>query len=176
MELQHHKTPRAFWTDYGGEFISKDLKRFLQSMWIIHELTWDYSPESNWVVEHLNRTIGEALRALLESAATYDKSLWAGAVFTLWYIKNGQLRLELKDLTPCEAFHGSMPLIQHLQLFGKEWYIHVPYEKRKDGKPLSPRAQRAIFTGYTNTINHYRVFLPDTKKTTASADILFTPS
>jgi len=44
-----------------------------------------------------------------------------------------------------------------------------------DGKKLSPRAQRAIFTGYTNVPHHYRVFLSDTKKTIVSADTFFPP-
>jgi len=96
-------------------------------------------------------------------------------VITSIYIKNRQPHLALKDLTPYEAFYGVKPSIQHLQPFGRECYIHDPYQKRKDGKNLSPRAQRAIFTGYTNTINHYRVFLPDTKKTIVSADIFFPP-
>jgi hypothetical protein len=33
----------------------------------------------------------------------------------------------------------------------------------------------AISTGDTNSINHYRVFLPDTKKTRVSADNFFSP-
>jgi len=65
--------------------------------------------------------------------------------------------------------------MQHLEPFGRECYIHVPYQKRTYGKKLSPRAQRAIFTGHTNVPHHYRVFLPDTKKTILSADIFFPP-
>ena len=96
-------------------------------------------------------------------------------MLTSVYIKNCQPHSALKDRTLYEAFYGSKPSIQHLQPFGRECYIHVPYQKRKDGKKLSPRAQRVIFTGYTNTINHYRVFLPDRKKTIVSADIFFPP-
>jgi len=66
-------------------------------------------------------------------------------------------------------------LIQHLQPFHSECYIHVRYLTSKNGKKISPRALRAIFTGYTNTINHYRLFIPDTKKTIVSADIIFPP-
>jgi len=175
MEHQHHKSPKAFRTDNGGEYVTKDLKGFFESKGIIHEFTPPYSPESNGVAERLNQTIEEALRAMLERAVTYDKKLWAEAVLTAIYIKNRQPHSALKDLTPYEAFYGSKPSIQHLQPFGREWYIHVPYQKRTDGKKLSPRAQRAIVTGYTNTINHYRVFLPDTKKTIVSADIFFLP-
>jgi hypothetical protein len=112
---------------------------------------------------------------MLESAITYNKKLWAEAVLTSVYIKNRQPHSAIKNLTPYESFYGSKLSIQHLQPFGRECYIHVPYQKRKDGKKLTPRAQRAIFTRYTNTINHYRVFLPDTKKTIVSADIFFPP-
>jgi hypothetical protein len=115
------------------------------------------------------------LRAILQSAVTYDKKFWAEAVLTSIYIKNSQPHLAIKDLTPYETLSGSKPSIQHFQPFGRECYIHVPYQKRKDGKKISPRIHRAIYTRYTNTINHYRVFLPDTKKSIVSADIFFPP-
>jgi len=175
MELQHHKTPAAFRTDNGGEYVTKELKGFFASKGIIHEFSPLYSPESNGVAERLNCMIGESLRAMLESAPTYDKKLWAEAVLTSVYIKNRQPHSALKNLTTYEAFYGTKPSIQHLQPSGRECYIHVPYQKRTDGKKLSPRVERAIFTGYTNVPHHYRVFLPDTQKTIVSADTFFPP-
>jgi len=112
---------------------------------------------------------------MLESASIFDKKLWAEAVLTSVYIKNRQPHSALKDLTPYKACYGTKPSIQLLQPFGGECYIHVPYQKRTDGKKLSPRDQRAIFTGYTNVPHHYRVFLPDTKKTIVLADTFFPP-
>jgi len=88
LELQHHKTPAAFRTDIGGEYVTKDLKGYFTSTGIIYEFSPLYSPESNGVAERLNHTIGESLRAMLESASTYDKKLWAEAVLTSVYIKN----------------------------------------------------------------------------------------
>jgi hypothetical protein len=70
MEHQHHKAPKAFRTDNGGEYVTKDLKGFFESKGIIYEFTPPYSPESNGIAERLNRTIGNALRAMLESATT----------------------------------------------------------------------------------------------------------
>jgi len=140
MEHQHHKSPKALRTDNGGEYVAKASKGFFSSKGIIHEFTPPYSPESNRVAERFNRTIGEALRAMLESAVTYNKKLWAEAVLTSVYIQNHQPHSALKDLTPYEAFYGSKPSIQHLQPFSRGCYIHVPYQKRKDGKKLSPRA------------------------------------
>jgi transposase InsO family protein len=82
MEHQSHKSLKAFRTDNGVEYVTKNLKGFFESMRIIHEFIPPYSPESNGVAERLNQTIGEALRAMLDSAVTYDKKLWAEAVLT----------------------------------------------------------------------------------------------
>jgi transposase InsO family protein len=165
MEHQYHKTLKAFRTDNGGEYVIKDLAGFFESKGIIHEFTHHYSPQSNRVAERLNRSIGEALRAMLESAVTYDKKLWAEAVLTTIYIKNHQPHSALKDLTSYKALYDSKPSIQHLQPFGRECYTWVHHQEWKDGKQLSLRAQRAILTEYTNTIKHYRVILPNMKKT-----------
>jgi len=112
---------------------------------------------------------------MLESASTYDNKLWAEPVLTSVSIKNRQPHSTLKDLTPSEAFHGTKPSIQHLQTFGRECYIQLTYQKRWDGLKLSLRAQRAIFTGYTNIHHHFTMFSPDTKKIIVSADIFFPP-
>jgi len=170
MKLQNHKTPKAFRMDNGREHVPNNLKWFFESMGIIHDFTPPYAPESNRAAERLNRTIEEALTAILQNATTYDKKLWAEAVLTSVYIENRQPHSALKDRTPYEAFYGRKQLIQHLQPFGRECYIHVPYQKRKHREKSSPRAQKSIFTRYTNTINHYGAFLPDTKTTIVLAD------
>ena len=100
MELQHQKTPAAFRTDNGGEYVTKDLKGFFASNRIIHEFSTLYSPESNGDAESLNCMIGESLRAMLQSASVYDKKLRAEALITLVYIKNRQPHSALNDLTP----------------------------------------------------------------------------
>jgi hypothetical protein len=71
---------------------------------------------------------------MLKCAVTYDKKLWAEAVLTSVNIKNHQPHSALKDLTLYEAFYDSKPSIQHLQPVGRECYLHVPYQKRKNGK------------------------------------------
>ena len=169
-------TPKSFRTDNGGEYISNELKDHLRQKGIVHQYTPPYSPESNGVAERLNRTIGESLRAMLESAPTYDKRLWAEAVSTSVYLKNRQPHTAVKEQTPYEAFHGNKPSIMHLKPFGSECYIHVPKQQRLAGIKLQPRAQRAILTGYANDDHHYRVHLPESKHTLVTNDIFFPPS
>ena len=57
MNRQNHKTPAAFRTDNGGEYVTKDLKGFFTSKGIIHEFSPPYSPESNGVAECLSHMI-----------------------------------------------------------------------------------------------------------------------
>jgi len=111
MEYQYHNSPMVFRTDNGEEYVTKESKGYFESKGIIHEFTPHYSPESNGVAEPLNRTIEEALRAMLESAVTYDKKLWAEALLTSAYIKNCEPHSALKDLTPYEDFYGFKPSI-----------------------------------------------------------------
>src|SRR5690606_11598213 len=112
---------------------------------------------------------------LLNLGKYYDKKLWAEAVQTFVYLKNRQPHSALKDQTPYEAFHGTKPSIHHLQPFGRECYPHIPEATRRTGKKLAPRARLGLFVGYTKVDHHYRVFLPDEKRTVVSADVFFPP-
>jgi len=173
METQHGKTIKAFRSDNGGEYISKELMAWFNSKGILHEFTPPYSPESNGVAERINRSIGENLRAMLEDLPTYDKRLWAEAVQTWVYLKNRQPHKAVKDQTPYEAFYGQKPTVHHLQPFGRECYLHIPEERRRN--KLSPRAELGIFVGYTNVNHHYRVYSPSRNHTYVSADVFFPP-
>jgi hypothetical protein len=155
-------------------YVTEDLKRFIESKGIIHKCTPPYSSDSNGVADCLARTTREALSAILESAETYTTKSWAEAVLTIEHIKYQQLDLVLKGQTLYKVSYGLTPSIQHLQPFSKDCHMHVPYQKRKNGTNLSPRPQTAICTGSTNTLNHYRDFIPNTKYTIVLADIVFT--
>jgi len=90
MILQNGATPKEFRTDNGGEYASQELIAFFQDKGIVHEFRPPHSPESPGVAESLNHTIGESLRAMLNSAPVYDKRLWAKAVQTSIYFENRQ--------------------------------------------------------------------------------------
>jgi hypothetical protein len=101
----------------------------VESKGIIDEFTLHYSAESNRIAECLNQTTGEALGAMLESAVMYDKMLWPEAVVVSVSLNDSQPHSALKDLTPYEACYPLKSSIQHLQPFGRECYIDVPYQK-----------------------------------------------
>lgn len=173
METQYDAHIKAFQTDNGGEYINHDLLAFFKSKGIKHRLTPPYSPESNGVAERLNRTIGEALRAML--IPMDNKRLWAEACLHFVYTRNRTPHRALGGRTPYEAFHGAKPSISHLQPFGRPCYIHIPESRRGAGSKLSPRAMKGLLVGYTNVERHYRIFIPEKNRTIVSGDVLFPP-
>ena len=54
---------------------------------------------------------------------------------------------------------GRKPTISHMKPFGAICYVHIPEEKRPSGSKLDPRAEKAIFLGYTDTHKIYRMQL-----------------
>ena len=93
-----------------------------------------------------------------------DKSLWAEACTTAVYIKNRLPHSALPhNVTPYEVFHGQKPDIGHMHLFGAICYVHIPVERRPSGSKLDPRAEKAIFLGYNDTVKLYRVQLSSSR-------------
>ena len=64
VHMQFNTTLKAVCSDRGGEFLSTEFMRFMNSKGIEHQLTAPYTPQQNWVAERTNRTIAGAARAL----------------------------------------------------------------------------------------------------------------
>ncbi len=173
METQHGIRIKRFRCDNGREYINKELDNALKAKGILIDPLPPYSPESNGVAERFNRTMGEALRAMLLPLGI--KQLWAEAAAYFVYTKNRQPHKAISDRTPYEAFNGTKPMVSHLQPFGRECYVHIPLAKRPAGMKLTPRADRGLFVGYTNVEQHYRVFITEQKRTFISRDVFFPP-
>ncbi|KAF2351804.1 Integrase catalytic core [Trinorchestia longiramus] len=91
-------------TDNGGEYVSTDCERFLKVSGIVHQKTVPKTLEQNGVAERMNRTILEAVRAML-SDSKLPKTFWAEAVSTAVYVKNRNPTSAHKDLTPYQALN-----------------------------------------------------------------------
>jgi hypothetical protein len=64
---------KRFRTDGGGEYTSKKFAEYLKSEEILKETTTPYTPQSNGVVEQVNRTIMERVRCMLDNAGISKK-------------------------------------------------------------------------------------------------------
>jgi len=144
-EKESGKQVKRFGTDGGGEYTSKKFAEYLKSEGIIKETSTPYSPQSNGVVDRVNRTIMECVRCMLDNAGL-SKKYWAFAVSVAVYLKNRTPTRSVVGKTPYEAWQGSAkkPSLKDLHVFEYLAFVHVPKEK---WKKLDYRATPGIFVG-----------------------------
>ena len=141
-----------FRSDDGGEF--RGMLPYFKEQGIQWEMSAPKAPEQNGVAERSNRTILEKARTMLIHA-NLSKAHWAEALNTAIYLANRTPTSSLPDhKTPYEAWHGRIPDVEHLRVFGcRAWVVdHKPKGK------MDPRGWKGTFMGYGNGKNQYRVW------------------
>lgn len=106
-------------SDGGGEYISNELKSWMQQMGIRHEKSAPYTPQQSGVAERYNRTLMECTRCLLYGRDV-PLFLWAEAVQHANYIKN-RMPSKSVETTPHEEWFGTKPDIAHLKVVTKNF-------------------------------------------------------
>ena len=123
-------------TDNGGEFTSTEFENYLKTEGVKHELTVPKTPEQNGVAERLNRTLVEAVRAMLIQVKLPQR-FWVEALSTAVYLHNRSPTKGVTDMTPFEAWTGVKPNVSHLRSFGCTVYAHIPKDERRKLDPKS---------------------------------------
>ena len=80
------------------------------------------SLQQNSVVERKNRTVLNIARCVLK-VKNMLREFWIKAISCVVYLLN-------KDQTLEEAWSGTKPSVNHLQIFGSVAYVHVPNQGR----------------------------------------------
>ena len=157
-------------SDNGGEFISREFKRYCKRKGIRQTYTAPRAPQQNGVAERSNRTVLDMARCMrLESGL--DKELWAEACNTAVYILNMVPTLPLGGDTPYHKLHGKQATLDHLRVFGCQAYVQTYKEHR--GK-LDPKAWRGILVGYDEYNRRcYRVYDPVRKVVVRTVHVTF---
>ncbi|GJX93132.1 retrovirus-related pol polyprotein from transposon TNT 1-94 [Tanacetum coccineum] len=134
------------------------LVSFYDEKGISQNFSSPYTPKQNGVAERKNKTLIEAARIML-SGSVFSKQYWNEAVATACYTQNRSTVVKRHLKTPYEIFHGRIPNIYFLHVFGCPVYIH----KHKDyiGK-FDEKADDGYFLGYSLVSKAFRVF--DTRK------------
>lgn len=78
---------KTFRSDGGGEFMSNQFQRLLQTNGIVHQISYAYTPEQNGCAERKHRNIVETGLALLFKAHMPAK-FWVDAFLNVVYLIN----------------------------------------------------------------------------------------
>jgi hypothetical protein len=87
------------------------------------ELSTLYNPQYNFVVERKNRTIMEAVKAMIHDQYLL-MHLWEEAVRIIVYVQNKIPHRILGNKTPEEMFVGENQEVNHLRIFSCPVYVH----------------------------------------------------
>lgn len=148
LELEKEHNIKWFSSDTGGEFINKKMKRFLADHGVKLWKTDAYTPEENFLVEKLNGTLMNKVRAICEATGLPD-SLWGEVLMYDAEVDNMSPTKALAGMTPYEKLTGTKPDVSNLHVCGCVAFAHVP--KKKRASKLSPKAKPTLFLGYAQT-------------------------
>ena len=87
VENLSKKKIKIFRSNNGGEFTGGEFKSFCMEARIKRELSSPYNPQQNGVAERKNRTIMEAVKAMIHDQDLL-MHLWAEAAGTIVYMQN----------------------------------------------------------------------------------------
>ena len=133
------------------------------------ELSTPYNPQQNGVAERKNRTIMEAVKAMIHDQ-DLPMHLWAKVARTNVYVQNISPHRVLGNKTPKEMFSGEKLEVNHLIIFGCPVYVCVPMEKRSK---LEPSGKKGIFVGYSELSKACRVYIPGFRHIETCKDVTF---
>ncbi|GKE63872.1 reverse transcriptase domain-containing protein [Tanacetum coccineum] len=124
-------------TDNGTEFRISILVNFFDEKRISQNFSSPYTPEQNGVGERKNRTLIEAVRAML-SGSVFSKQYWTEAIATTCYTQNMSTIVKRHLKTLYEVFCERLPNINFFHVFGCPVYIHnhKDYLGKFDEKPM----------------------------------------
>ena len=74
-------------SDNGGEYIDEEVKAWLRGHGVLHETIPARCPQSNGVVERMNRTLQDRARSMLIGAGL-GGAFWVEAIASASYIRN----------------------------------------------------------------------------------------
>ena len=135
-ERQTGRKLKTIRTDRGGEFLSKEQKRYLQEHRIEHQTLMPYSPQQNGRAECFQQTIINKTESMRHTVGLSD-GFWKHAVGTAVHVYNVTPISKAEFLTPKEMWSGSKPDISHLCIFGCAAYVHILKGKRRKLDPKS---------------------------------------
>ncbi|GJR67816.1 retrovirus-related pol polyprotein from transposon TNT 1-94 [Tanacetum coccineum] len=123
VENQNDIKVQQLKTDNGTKFKNSILVNFCDERGVSQNVSSPYTHEQTGVAERKNRTFIEAARTML-SGSVLSKQYWTDVVAIACYTQNRSTIIKRYLKTPYEIFHGRIPNIDFLHVFGCPVYIH----------------------------------------------------
>lgn len=171
VKTQRGRPVKVFQCDGGKEFDNKKMRELMDSEGTKMVITNPYTPQQNGCAERSNRTIGELALTMLVSK-DLPKFLWAEAVNAAVYILNRTGPSSVEGKTPYELFVEKSVHLNRFHIFGTTCWVMVPKERRKK---WDAKGVEAVFVGYSEDIDGFRVWKKDTKQVIRSREVVFGP-
>ena len=125
---QYNAQVQVLRNDNGGEYLSFELKRYLEAHGTIHQTTYSDTPQQNGVAERKNRHLLEVVRALLIEAHM-PLSYWGHTLTSGAYLINRVPSITIDFRTPSQALIEAIvaPVGPNLPLhvFGFVAFVHL---------------------------------------------------
>ena len=166
----HCKAIKVLRSDRGGEYLSDAFNAHLAAAGTARKLTVHDTPQLNGVVERLNRTLLERIRAFAHGSGL-PKSLWGEALRHAVWLKNRTVTRALDGKTPFEALYGRPLDLSGLRVWGCQVWVHDP-----DGSKLDVRARKARWLGFDVDARAHRVYWPGPGTVTVERNVYFAAS
>ena len=170
---QYNAQVQVLRSDNGGEYLSFELKWYLEAHGTIHKTTCSDTPQHNGVAEQKNRHLLEVVRASFIEAHM-PLSCWGHALTSATYLINRVPSNTIDFRTPSQALIEAIiaqvgpNLPPHV--FGCVAFVHL--HKRQSNK-LTHRALRCVFLGYAAYQKGYRCYHPPRKRMFVTMDVVF---
>ena len=169
VELQFGKMIKCLRTDNDEEYTNGEFLAFCKQEGIQRQFTVAYTPQQNRVVEQMNRTLTERIRAIL-STAGLPNSCWTKAAKNVCYVINRSPSTAIELKTPMEIWTEKLTDYSHIHAFGCPVYVMYNAQERIK---LDLKSKKYIFLGYTDKVKGYCLWDPTAHKIVISKDVIF---
>ena len=115
IKNQTNNNIKELFTDNGKEYINKTFKIYIDAYSIIHRKTPIYTKEPNGLIERINLTLLNKVRAMLLYSGL-PNYLWGEAILAACYIYNRTPHSAIDLKTPYEAYNGIKPNISNIKI------------------------------------------------------------
>lgn len=160
---------KAFRSDRGGEFTSKEFNSFCETFGIKHQLTTPQRQQQNAVTERKNRKMTNMARIMLKQKSL-PSELWVDVVATIVYVLNWSITSALEKKSQYEPLTGQRPNVDHLKVFSCMCFTLVDQQIQKK---MDAKSMKRVFIGYCKESKAYRCLNPVIRRVYVSRDITF---